>query len=145
LFLFSALYLECSRYCDFFVSGFRNLKSHAMQQSPTADRVRRLQESERTTLPDIKLSHSGYLIYANAHSIDFLRKVSEKRKISSIGFLISEFPMMLMPGCKATFHLEVEEAVYEIRVTSYRLTNQVGLFISKQLMPAIAPQTKSSL
>ena len=83
-------------------------------------------------IPDIKLSHSGYLIFANAKGIDFLRKLSDDRKTSSVGFLISEFPVILVPGCKTTLHLNIGEDAYDIQVTSYRLNSQVGLFISKQ-------------
>lgn len=95
-------------------------------------------------IPDIKLSHSGYLIYANSRGIDFLRKVSESRKTSSVGYLLSEFPMILVPGCKTTLRLDVGDDVYDIHVAASRQSGQVGLLVSKQtfnVMPDKASQS----
>ena len=95
-------------------------------------------------IPDIKLSHSGYLIYANSRGIDFLRKVSEHKKTSSVGYLVSEFPMILLPGCKTTLHLNVGDDVYDIRVAASIQTGQVGLFISKQHFTGVSGKTAHS-
>jgi hypothetical protein len=101
-------------------------------------------EEQIFAIPDIKLSHSGYLIYANARGIDFLRKVSENKKTPSVGFLVSEFPVILIPGCKTTLHLNVGEDLYNIRVAASLQTGQVGLYISKQLLSGVSGKTAHS-
>jgi hypothetical protein len=82
-------------------------------------------------MPDIKLSKTGYLVYANAQGIDFLRKLAHDKKTSSIRFLLSEYPDILETTHSLDINLAIENHQYKIHIAAFQHTGYVEMYVER--------------
>ena len=87
-----------------------------------------LPETEPRSLPVIKLSFGGFLLFANTAGVEFLDALSGISKAPALTYLVRKFPDLLDPECSRDISIQLFDTCYSFSIIPFKEDGYTGIY-----------------